>query len=120
MLGFAILLAFNFIGYGIQISLHVPLPGNVIGLILFTAALFAKLVKLKWVESTASFLTSHMMLFFLPFTVGVIAFAPLLGTSWLSICGGIVGGTLAVLIVTGLVASMLHKGAPKEGVTHGK
>ncbi|MBD0379363.1 CidA/LrgA family protein [Paenibacillus sedimenti] len=120
MLGFAILLAFNFIGYGIQISLNVPLPGNIIGLILFTAALFAGLIKLEWVEGAASFLTKHMMLFFLPFTVGVIAFTPMLGANWLSICSGIALGTLAVLIVTGWVSSMLNKEAPEEGAADGK
>lgn len=119
MLGFAILLAFNFIGYAIQMGLHVPLPGNVIGLILFTAALFAKLIKLEWVEGAASFLTRHMMLFFVPFTVGIIAFAPMLGENWISICSGIVGGTFAVLWVTGWVSSMLAKNVRKEGVSGG-
>ncbi|MDT2193319.1 CidA/LrgA family protein [Paenibacillus larvae] len=42
--------------------LHVPLPANVIGLILFTGSLYTGLINLEWVESAAQFLTKHMML----------------------------------------------------------
>ncbi|MDU0200192.1 CidA/LrgA family protein [Paenibacillus sp. PFR10] len=115
MLGFAILLAFNFIGYVIQMGLHLPLPGNVIGLILFTAALFAKLVKLEWVEEAASLLTRHMMLFFIPYTVGILLFLPIIGANLVAICGGIVGATAVVLIVTGWVSSKLGKEGEKYG-----
>ncbi|MDQ0898573.1 MULTISPECIES: CidA/LrgA family protein [unclassified Paenibacillus] len=115
MLGFAILLGFNFLGYVIQLSLHLPLPGNVIGLILFTAALFTKLVKLSWVEVAASLLTRHMMLFFIPFTVGVLAYIPIIGANWLAICGGTLGATLAVLVVTGWVSSKLGQESTKYG-----
>lgn len=115
MLGFAILLGFNFLGYVLQMSLHLPLPGNVIGLILFTAALFTKLIKLAWVEEAASLLTRHMMLFFIPFTVGVLAFIPIIGSNWLAICGGTVGGTAAVLVVTGWVSSKLGQESAKHG-----
>ncbi|UJF35990.1 CidA/LrgA family protein [Paenibacillus hexagrammi] len=108
MIGFAILLLFNFIGYALQMSLHIPLPGNVIGLILFVAALFAKIVKLEWVEQAASLMTRHMMLFFTPFVVGVVVFFPLIGANVLSILGGIVGGTTAVIIVTGWVSSQFQ------------
>ncbi|SDN83176.1 holin-like protein [Paenibacillus sp. yr247] len=116
MLGFAILLGFNFIGFVIQMSLHLPLPGNVIGLILFTAALFAKLIKLSWVEEAASVLTRHMMLFFIPYTVGILLFIPVIGANWVAICGGIIGATVAVLIVTGWVSSKLSQ----EGNTNDK
>ncbi|MCD1257446.1 CidA/LrgA family protein [Paenibacillus athensensis] len=109
MLGFAILLAFNLIGVWLQTSLHVPLPGNVIGLVLFTVALFAKVVKLEWVETAATWLTRHMLLYFMPFVVGSVALFPLLGAQWLAVLGGVVGTTTAVLVVTGWTASTLRK-----------
>ncbi|MDR6551088.1 CidA/LrgA family protein [Paenibacillus qinlingensis] len=109
MRGLAILLAFNMIGIWLQTSFHVPLPGNVIGLILFTIALFTKLIKLEWVETTANWLTGHMMLFFLPFVVGTMAFFPLIGQNWLSIGVGVIGSSVAVLLVTGLITSKLQR-----------
>lgn len=38
----------------IQMSLHLPLPGNVIGLILFTAALFSKIILSMLPKSVSS------------------------------------------------------------------
>lgn len=108
MLGLAILLAFNGIGIWLNTSFHIPLPGNVIGLILFTIALFAKLVKLEWVETTANWFTGHMMLFFLPFVVGTMAFFPLIEANWLSIGVGVMGSSVTVLIVTGFITSKLQ------------
>jgi holin-like protein len=114
MLGFAILLGFNLIGVWLQMSLHIPLPGNVIGLILFTGALFAKLIKLEWVETTASWLTGHMI--FTPFVVGTMVFFPLIGSNWLSIGIGLAGSSMAVLLVTGFITSKLQRPEPEGGV----
>lgn len=114
MLGFAILLGFNLLGVFIQMLLDVALPGNVIGLILFIAALFLRIIKLEWVEESAQFLMKHMMLFFAPLIVGVILFFPLLGEQWPSIVISLIVSTCVVLIVSGWVTSLL---SPKEGGT---
>jgi holin-like protein len=109
MLGFAILFGFNLLGLWLQMGFHIPLPGNVIGLILFTAALFTKVVKLEWVEVPAAWMTKHMLLFFTPYVVGTMVFFPLIGSNWLAIGGGLIGSSIAVLLVTGWVTSKLQK-----------
>ncbi|WP_317617263.1 CidA/LrgA family protein [Paenibacillus elgii] len=55
MRGFAILLGFYLLGTILQLGLKLPLPANVIGLILFTASLFLKWVKVEWVEEAGGF-----------------------------------------------------------------
>lgn len=112
--GLAVLLLFYFAGLLLHTLLHVPLPANVIGLILLVAALFAGWVKLEWVEETAQFLLRHMMLFFAPFVVGTIVFFPVFGRYALAIGLSLIGGTLLVLLVTGKVTSWL---SGKEGKT---
>jgi holin-like protein len=107
MAGLAILLAFNLLGLALQKWARVPLPGNVIGLVLFTACLFAGVVKLEWVEGAAQFLLRHMLLFFAPVIVGVIAFEALLRREWLAVTVGLVGSWLAVLLATGWSATLL-------------
>ncbi|WP_276355830.1 CidA/LrgA family protein [Cohnella caldifontis] len=109
MLGLAILLAFHFLGLLIQTGLSLPLPANVIGLILFTACLFLKIVKLEWVEAPARFLLRHMLLFFVPFVVGTMAYFPLIRESALSIVIGLVFSTLVSLLVTGALTQWLEK-----------
>jgi holin-like protein len=109
MPGLAILLFFNLLGLLLQ-RLGVPLPANVIGLVLFTTCLFAGVVKLKWVESTAQFLLRHMLLFFAPVVVGVIAFESMMRREWLAITVGLVGSFLVVMLVTGWTATALSRG----------
>jgi holin-like protein len=113
--GLAILLSFHFAGLLVRGLLHVPLPANVIGLILFVVFLFAGWVKLEWVEESAQFLLRHMMLFFAPFIVGTIVFFPVIGGNAIGIGLSLIGGTLLVLLVTGKVtAALSEKEAPAD------
>src|SRR4051812_26303962 len=106
MTGFAILLGFNLLGLLLQ-RLGVPLPGNVIGLVLFVASLFTGLVKLRWVEPAADLLLRNMLLFFAPVIVGAIAFAPAMRAEWPAVVLGIVGSTLVAMLVTGWLATAM-------------
>jgi holin-like protein len=106
MRGMAILLSFNLLGVLLHSVCHLPLPGNVLGLVIFTACLFLKLIKLEWVEQTSSLLLRHMLLFFAPVIVGVIRFGPQIRSEWGAIAVSLVGSTLAVMLVTGWVATV--------------
>ncbi|WP_080840758.1 CidA/LrgA family protein [Cohnella massiliensis] len=114
MLGFGILLLFNLIGLGLKEGLDIPMPANLIGLILFTLALYAKLVKLEWVEAAAEFLTKHMMLFFIPFIVSAMALLPLLGKELLPIAASVLLGPAVVIAVAGFATARLRKKADRE------
>jgi len=106
MRGLVILLSFQLIGLFLE-ALGLPLPANVSGLILFTAALFLGVVKLEWVEGTARFLLRHMLLFFAPVIVGALASAEILKQEWLAISASLLASLLAGLLVTGWTASLL-------------
>ena len=108
MTGFAILLGFDLLGLLLQ-SLGVPLPANVIGLLLFTAAVFLGWVKVEWVEASANFLLRHMLLFFVPAIAAIVTFGPLLKQQWVGMVGGMVIGLLASLLVTGLLCQRLTR-----------
>lgn len=109
MLGLAILLAFHLLGLWLQTALSLPIPANVIGLILFTACLFLRVIKLEWVEASAQFLLRHMMLFFVPFVVGTMVYAPLLRQSLAAIVFGLVLSSLLSLAVTGWLTQWLER-----------
>ncbi|MDF2721929.1 MAG: hypothetical protein K0Q59_1604 [Paenibacillus sp.] len=116
MRGFAILLSFHFIGLLLREWLHVPLPANVIGLILFIVCLFAGWIKIEWVEQSAQFLIRHMMLFFAPFVVGTIVFVKVIGSNIVGIGLSLIVGTMLVMIVTAKVTELLSgkRGAQDE------
>jgi holin-like protein len=101
MQGLAIMLAYQFIGYLAHQFLYIPLPANVIGLILLVISLFCGWVKLEWIERSAQFLLKHMMVFFAPTIVGTIVFFSKIGAEWVTISLSLLGGALAVLLITG-------------------
>ena len=107
MQGLAILLGFEFMGYVFHQFLRIPLPANVIGLILLVIALFQGWVKLEWIEQSAQFLLKHMMVFFAPTIVGVIVFFSRIGEEWVAITLSLVGSTFLVLLITGWTTSWL-------------
>lgn len=109
MLGFAILLGFNVLGMVLHTFLHVPLPANVLGLILLLIALFTKLVKLEWVEHAAEILTRYMLIFFIPYVIGSIALLSVVGSYALPIIVSVFGSTFVVLWVTGFITSKLQQ-----------
>ncbi|OPA76910.1 CidA/LrgA family protein [Paenibacillus selenitireducens] len=110
MLGFAILLGFQFLGMVLHAVLHIPLPANVLGLILFLIALWTRIVKLEWVEHAAEILMNHMLLFFIPYVIGSVALLHVVGPYALPVIISILGSTVVVLWVTGFLTSKLqHK-----------
>src|SRR5690625_8040934 len=52
--------------------LHIPIPGNVLGMIILFISLVTGVIKLKWFERAASFLLKHLVFFFIPITVGMM------------------------------------------------
>ncbi|QHW30117.1 CidA/LrgA family protein [Paenibacillus rhizovicinus] len=110
MRGFCIIMGFDGAGFLLHQVAGLPLPSHVLGLLLLTAALFLRVIKLEWVEDSAAFLTKHMMLFFVPLLAGAAAFLPALGDSWLAAAVSLTIGTALIMVTTGLVTKGLtHK-----------
>lgn len=115
MKGFAILLAFNLIGMALHRFGHVPMPENVLGMLLLLAALVAGVVKVEWVESAAGFLLHHMMLFFAPIIVGVVPLLPVIEANLAPVVGGIVVSTFLAMLATAWTAQVFFRQAGGRG-----
>lgn len=72
LLQIIVLYCFYIVGSWLQESLHIPLPGSIIGLLLMLIALSTNLLSLKWIESGAYSLLSVLPIFFLPATIAVM------------------------------------------------
>jgi holin-like protein len=110
--GFAILTGFFLLGSFLH-KLGVPIPGGVLGLMLFFLAMQVGLVKLKWVERTAGLLLRHMVLLFVPLTVGLMELGPLLSSQALAITASLVVSLVAVMLTTGLLGRWLLPAIPE-------
>lgn len=111
-IGAIIFIAFHLAGVWIKTWLPIPLPANVIGLIMLTIALSAKVIKLSWVEDCGRLALKHMGLFFIPAIVGTMAFAKLFAPHLLSIAVSLAASTCLVMLVTGLVVK--HSGGKEH------
>ena len=85
----------------------VPIPGGVLGLLLFYLALLTGLLKLDWVERAAGLLLRHMVLLFIPLTVGLMDLGPVLSKQAGAIVASLLVSFVAVLLTTGLLARWL-------------
>lgn len=85
----------------------VPIPAGVLGLLLFYAGLLLRIVKLEWVERAAGFLLRHMVLLFIPLTVGLMDMGGVLSRQLGTICLSLVVSFVAVLLVTGVLGERL-------------
>src|SRR6266478_2522479 len=52
--------------------LHLPMPGNVFGMLILFGLLYSGVVQEAWVADGAGFLTRHFSFFFIPILVGLI------------------------------------------------
>ena len=101
------LLVLNYAGYAMAAALHLPLPGNLVGMLFLLALLVTGALPLQWIEGSAALLTRHLAFFFIPITVGLIGFVDLFLETGPAILVTLVLSAAAGICVVGLSAQML-------------
>jgi len=106
--GFVIIIAFLFIGEAIRAA-GLPIPGNVIGMVLLAVALKIGLVKREWIQAAATLLIRNLSLLFVPAGVGVMAYFNVIERTWLPIAVSVLVSTLFVLVFAGVLEDRLRR-----------
>lgn len=89
--------------------LSLPIPGNVLGMIVLFLLLMTGMVKLEWIHDAASFLLKHLVFFFIPITVGVMTLGDLfLESGFILMLVLIISGAFGMM-VTGWTTQLLAK-----------
>jgi holin-like protein len=105
ILGLLTLLTFQFVGEALRVLTRVPIPGPVLGMVLFLGFLQVRRPsEHSAVVRTADGLLRHMQLFFVPPGVGVLTHLALLRAEWPAALGGFLASWVAALVVTALTA----------------
>lgn len=111
---FLIIMAFAFAGELLHHFIPLPIPASIYGIVLLYIALELKLVKVKDIKETSSFLISIMPIMFLPPAVGIVQSWSLIKDLWLPCAVVIVVSTVVVMAVSGRVTQRLvRKGGRK-------
>lgn len=90
-------------------TLHLPLPANLIGMLLLLACILLGVVKAQWFEAGARWLLAEMLLFFVPAVVAVVNYQDLLLQEGWRIMVVLLVSTTLVLGTTALVVDRVYR-----------
>jgi len=113
LIGFLVLLVFQFIGELIVLAVEIPVPGPVVGMVLLLACLMIKGDVPDYLRVPSEALLKHLALLFVPAGVGLMVHFSLLKADWLAILVALIVSTALTIIVTGIIlnrsAKKLHQ-----------
>lgn len=109
-----IILIIYFIGEGISKFFKLPVPGNIIGMILLLLLLGTKVIKVESVETVSNFFLDHLAFFFVPAGVGLITATDLLKGNSLKLLFVCILSTIIVLVITGFIVQTVIKLSHKK------
>lgn len=110
----AVLFSFLALGELIVWLTGIPIPSSIIGMLLLTAALKMKIVRVFWVDKVADFLLKNLGFFFVPAGVGLMNCLGLLSDQWLPIVGACVISTFLVIAATGWVHQYVRRASSRH------
>jgi len=101
------LITINQLGAMISGWLALPIPGNVLGMVILFLSLWSGVIRLQWVETASSLLTKHLAFFFIPISVGMMTLGTLFIDSGLALLFILFISTFIGLLFSGTLAQVL-------------
>ncbi|AKB80641.1 Antiholin-like protein LrgA [Methanosarcina barkeri 3] len=106
---FSIILSIYFLGELIQKALGLPVPGNVLGMLILFFSLCTGVIKLNMIDKISDFLLENMAFFFLPAGASLITCFALLEGKLTAILAVSLISTFIILAVTGLTVELVQR-----------
>ncbi|MBZ4653293.1 MAG: putative effector of murein hydrolase LrgA [Peptococcaceae bacterium] len=105
----ALLFLVNLIGVYIEQKTHIPVPGNVIGMMLLFLLLEKGILPVAFVKKGADFLLKHLTFLFIPVVVGFMPWGKLFLNQGIPIMTAILVSVFVALAVTGMIVEHFAK-----------
>lgn len=102
-----IILSVYFLGEFLSKALKLPIPGNILGMLILLTLLLTNIVKVNQVEKVSNFFLDHLSFFFIPAGVGLITSVAVIKDSWYKLLVVCVLTTIIVIISTGTIVQYL-------------
>ena len=97
----AVIFAICLAGEFLHRIVGIPLPGNIIGMVLLLALLCLKIIKPEQISGVSSFFLNYLALFFLPPSIAIMAVGDEVLSKWPLLLGLCIVFTLITLAVSG-------------------
>lgn len=108
-----VILLICFVGELLHRLLKLPIPGNVLGMIILFLLLCTGVIKIEMIEDISRFLLDHLAFFFIPAGVGLIACLGILEKNWLPLLSICLIITVVVMVITGHTVQLFKRGRSK-------
>ena len=110
-----IILGIYLLGEFISEVLSLPIPGNILGMIILIFLLCTKIIKLEQIETIANFLLDHLAFFFIPAGVALMTSVDIIKDSWLKLIVVCIATTIIIIASTGLIVQYITRKNTKRG-----
>ena len=92
----------------------IPLPGNVLGVIVLFFLLLTGIIKESHISLAAEFLLRHLVFFFVPIAVGLMQWGSVFYDYGWVLAAAVVGSTALPLVIVGFMAKVLRRAPRKQ------
>lgn len=101
----SLLYIFGFLLLGELISwlFKIPVAGNILGMLLIFIALKIKIIKLEDVKPASDKLIKYLVVFFIPYGVGLMVYFNMIAEFWLPITVAVTFSSILTLYVTAII-----------------
>lgn len=104
-----IILGIYLVGEFLSTSLHLPIPGNILGMVILFVLLCTKVVKVDNISTVTNFLLDHLAFFFIPAGVGLMASMGIIKSTWWQLLVVCLSTTVIIIGVTGIIVQAISK-----------
>ena len=109
----------NLIGVFLAEILPLPIPGNVLGLLILFILLCTKIIKVEQIKTVSDFFLDHLAFFFIPAGVGLISSFGVIKEIWVKLLLVCIITTFITMAATGKivewVANIIERRGGKDG-----
>ncbi len=109
LIQFGIILLVTLLGDFFYTHMNLPIPGNVVGMLLLLFFLLTGVLKLSMIEEVSNFMLKHLSFFFIPAAVGLITCFSVLEGKWTALVVISIVSTFIIAVVTGMTVQIMMK-----------
>lgn len=104
-----IILGIYLVGELLSSSIHLPIPGNILGMLILFILLCTKIVKVDNISNVTNFLLDHLAFFFIPAGVGLMASLGIIKSTWWQLLIVCILTTTIIIGITGIIVQAISK-----------
>lgn len=104
-----IILGIYLLGELLASSLNLPIPGNILGMIILFILLCTNIVKVDNINTITNFLLDHLAFFFIPAGVGLMSSIGIIKSTWLQLLIVCLSTTTIIIASTGIIVQAMSK-----------